>query len=198
MPDRDWHDDHIPRNWRGVARSIDRGDAIERVSDLAMRAMTRSFKEAGGLAEIGHVLACLWAHAQDGNVREAIGGIEAAMPRGNGSEMSEIARMAAFRSVVARDRGRADTSPDREFSKQLAECALENRLHQLMLRGGKRFPTSDDARGGLRNCAGLMAGRVENVVAQLSKDPTAARIRTPNRLVPKQGTKALLHKAVTT
>ena len=73
MPDRDWYDANIPRSWRGVARSIDRGDPIERVSDLAMRAVPRSFKEAHGLAEIDHLLACVRGHAQDGSVRGAIG-----------------------------------------------------------------------------------------------------------------------------
>ena len=42
MPDRDWYDRNMRPNWRGVARRIKAGDGLERESDLALRALTRT------------------------------------------------------------------------------------------------------------------------------------------------------------
>ena len=196
MPDRDWYDWNVPRYWRGVARRIEGGDSPQYVSDLAMAALAKSLRSAGGIPGLHEMLAVVHDCAEGQSIPQAFRVLREIRIQAGGFELVRIAEKAAQATIAAPDRGNTDyiTEMGRQFLRNALESLLFGRAR--LYYAGMRFGSVDDAIKWERECLALMQTRADKVFQSLLKDPTAQHFRTPDRIMPKEETLALLSRAL--
>ena len=68
MADRDWYDKNIRKNWRGVARRIEKGSDPAQIGELALTALAKTLRESAGVPGLDEIIEC----ARDGGEGETI------------------------------------------------------------------------------------------------------------------------------
>jgi len=199
MPDRDWYYYNMPRNWRGVARRIEEGAGLARVGDLALRAVTRTLRRAGGVAGLDDMIGVVAEYAAGGKtIPEAFSLLRQAGQAAGRSGLTQVAKRAAESIIVAIDRGELKSDFAHavrcRFVEQLLESSLFGRARSRWVPG--RFPTFQDAHDWQRQCTASMQPRIAELADRMERHPSGSGLWAPSRVSPREKTADLLFQPV--
>lgn len=199
MPDRDWYYHNVPQNWRGVARRIEEGAGLARVGDLALRAVTRTLREAGGVAGLDDMIGVVVEYGVGGmTIPEAFSLLRQAGQVADKSGLTQVAKQAAESIIVAIDRGELEHDFAHavrcRFIEQLLESSLFGRARTRWI--PRRFPTFQDAHDWQRQCIASMQPRIAQLADGMERHPSGSGLRAPSRVGPREKTADLLFQPV--
>lgn len=199
MPDRDWYTWNVARNWRNAARRIEEGASLPRAADLALRALTRTLRETGGVPGLDDIAGIVREYAAGRKtIPEAFAALRQANLRVGGSQLTQFAKQAAESTIVAIDRHEAKGDAAHEIRCRFIECAFEGLLFgpARWRWVSPRFGTFKEAHDWQLECIALMAPRIEKLAQALARRPSGAGLRAPSRSSPRERTADLIYQPV--
>lgn len=202
MPDGDWYTVHVPKHWRGVARRLEDGIGDVRAGDRALRAFTRTIREAAGvpgLAEMADVAQRFAAGETRSAAAELRRIMQLAEQRPGTWELTQIAHSAAESTIVDTVRGQRVADLGAEVLHRFVVRTIESRLCDpaRVRLIDKRFGTLEAAHAWQADWLRGLAPQIDKLVASLRKHPTGAGLRAPARLDRRRATADLLNVGIT-
>lgn len=200
MPDRDWYDRHLPRNWRRVARCVEKGGGIVQTSKLAFRSLAKTLRETQGVSGMSKIIELVHEYNDRKiSIPETFALLRQACLSAGGSDLTQFAKQAAESTIVAIDR----CEVTRELTLEVY-CRFQERVFEGCLFGParihwvpSRFATPSEANDWQRQCLGVMAPHMEKFSEALLRHPSGTGLRAPARVNPRERTADLISQPLT-
>jgi hypothetical protein len=197
MADRDWYTRNVARGWRGAARQIENGDTLQHIGDLAIGALAKALREAGGVAGLDQFIHIVEQHTDRTTTpREALDLIRRVVLQSGGGDFTKIASYAANQLIAEQDRGLSCGNVGHELRRRLIERSLENRLfapsRPRTVGTTGRFKTDQEARDWQKELVRTHSKRIDGLARSLRNHPDGIGLKAPPRETRRQSTADLI------
>jgi hypothetical protein len=198
MPDRDWYSDHLDKNWRSVARRIERGDGDARVGDLALGALAKTVRDSGGLPDLDQITSVVVDFMRGLTIPLAFGKLRVIRQQSAESKLDHCLTVAAEATIVAISRGAMIGDPVSEICRRFVTTALDTYLFgpARPKHVGKCFNTLAEAHAWRGQCIQKMAPQIDHLAMSLVQHSSGLGLRAPRRVIPREATVDMLFQRV--
>lgn len=185
MPDGDVFEKHVPHAWKRAYRCLEAGEGPEAVGSRILGALTKTLREAGGvtsLRECGAVIERVRTHHL--SPTDALAAARTAFA-GSG-RLAPIAREVAAQIALETAFGRPAASEGtlavaEALCRRLVDAKLLDHARAGLAGETRPFATEGVLAAALENVQRVIEPGIRAIAAQLTADPSAARIRAPRR-----------------